>query len=506
MARRNRRQFLGDSVYVAAAAAMASGSGRLLLGQEGQSKSPNEKLNVAVVGVNGRGGSHYRFFSGRKDTVVSYVVDVDSKIGNARAAEIGKRQGGQTPKFVEDIRQMLDDKSVDIVTIATPNHWHALMAIWSMQAGKDVYVEKPVSHNVSEGRRAVEAARKYQKICQAGTQSRSNPGMIEFIEYVKSGKIGDVKVARGLCYKLRPSIGPREETAIPSNINYDLWCGPAPQAPSTRNNPKNGPVHYDWHWIWDYGNGDLGNQGIHQMDIARWGLGAAGQPAVGLCKSTFSYGGRVGYFDKDGKPLQDAGETPNTQVVVHDYGDRSLVFEVRGLKTDKYKGAGVGVIFEGTDGYAVSPSYNGGVIYDKAGKEVTKFDKGDDDFHFANFLKAVRSRAMSDLNGDIEEGHLSSALCHLGNISYRLGSPQSADEIEKTLATLHTSDNAKDTLERTLAHLKDNGVDMAATKLQVGPSLPFDPATETFPGNDKANAMLTREYRKPFIVPAAGQV
>jgi len=494
MARRNRRQFLEDSMFAAAAtAAMASGSDRLFAQDEQpQSKSPNERLNVAVVGVNGRGGSHYGFFAAQKDTVVSYVVDVDSKVGNNRAAEIEKRQGVK-PKFVEDIRQMLDDKSVDIVTIATPNHWHSLMAIWAMQAGKDVYVEKPVSHNVSEGRRAVEAARKYKRICQTGTQCRSNPGMIKFMEYVQSGKIGDVKVGRGLCYKSRPSIGPRGPIEIPSNINYDLWCGPAPRVPSTRNNPRNGPVHYDWHWIWDYGNGDLGNQGIHQMDLARWGLGAKE-----LSKSVLSYGGRLGY--------EDAGETPNTQVVVHDFGDRSLVFEVRGLKTDKYKGAGVGVIFEGTDGYAVSPSYDGGTIFDKDGKEVTKFFEGEDKHHFGNFLTAVRSRKLADLHADIEEGHLSSALCHLGNISYRLGSPQSADELDKTLATLHTTDNAKDTLERTLAHLKDNGIDMAATKLQVGPVLPFDPATETFPANDAANAMLTRDYRKPYVVPPAGQV
>jgi predicted dehydrogenase len=491
--RRNRRQFLEQSMYTAAAAAMASSSGRLVGQDEPQSKSPNERLNVAVVGVNGRGGSHYGFFAARKDTLVTYVVDVDSKIGNNRAIEIGKRQGGMQPKWVEDIRTMLDDKSVDIVTIATPNHWHALMAIWAMQAGKDVYVEKPVSHNVSEGRRAVEAARKYKKICQAGTQCRSNPGMIELMKAINDGKIGRVKVARGLCYKSRPSIGPRAETAIPANINYDLWCGPAPLAPSTRNNPRNGPVHYDWHWIWDYGNGDLGNQGIHQMDLARWGLGVKE-----LSNAVFSYGGRLGY--------EDAGETPNTQVVVHDYGDRSLVFEVRGLKTPHYRGAGVGVIFEGTEGYAVSPSYNGGVIYDNDGKEVTKFNEGEDKHHFANFLKAVRSRAISDLNGDIEEGHLSSALCHTGNISYRLGGPMTADELDKSLAGLKTTDNAKDTLARTLAHLADNGIDMAATKLTVGPVLPFDPQTETFPGNDKANAMLTREYRPGFVVPPAGQV
>jgi predicted dehydrogenase len=497
MTRRNRRQFLEDSMFAAAAAAMAGSSGHLLAADsEPKVKSPNERLNVAVVGVNGRGNSHITHFAGRKDnqqTMITWVVDVDSQVGNRRAGEIEKKQDGVRPKFAEDMRKMLEDPSVDIVSIATPNHWHSLAAIWAMQAGKDVYVEKPVSHNVSEGRRDVEAARKYKRICQAGTQCRSNPGMIEFIEYVRSGKIGEIKVARGLCYKSRPSIGPVSNAKIPDYINYDLWCGPAPLKPSTRNFEKNGPVHYDWHWFWDYGNGDLGNQGIHQMDIARWGLGAKE-----LCKATFSYGGRLGY--------EDAGETPNTQVIVHDYGNQSLVFEVRGLKTEKYKGAGVGVIFEGTEGYAVSPSYEGGSIFDKNGVEVTKFKNGDDKHHFANFIKAVRSRKLSDLNGDIEEGHLSSALCHLGNISYRLGSQMSADELDKSIAKLKTTDNAKDTLERTLAHLKDNGVDMAGTKLQVGPVLAFDPKTETFPGNDKANAMLTREYRAPFVVPAAGKV
>jgi len=485
---RNRRQFLEDSMFAAAAAAAAGSPARLLFADdEPQSKSPNERLNVAVVGTKGRGGSHIGAFAGRKDTVITYAVDVDSKIGNGRVAEIEKRQGVR-PKWVEDIRQALDDKSVDIITVATPNHWHSLAAIWAMQAGKDVYCEKPVSHNVSEGRRAVEAARKYKRICQTGTQCRSNPGMREFMDYVQSGKIGDVKVGRGLCYKRRPSIGPKGNYPIPPEINYDLWSGPAPILPLTREN-----LHYDWHWIWAYGNGDLGNQGIHQMDLARWGLAAKE-----LCKATFSYGGRLGY--------EDAGETANTQVCVHDYGNKTLVFEVRGLRTERYMGAGVGVIFEGTEGYAVTPSYEGGTIFDKDGKEVAKFYDGKDDYHFANFIKAVRSRKLTDLNADIEEGHLSSALCHLGNISYRLGSQMTPDELDKSLADFKTTDNAKDTLERTIAHLKDNGVDMASTKLQVGPVLPFDPQSETFVGNDKANAMLTREYRKPFVVPAAGQV
>ncbi len=492
MSRRNRRQFLEDSMFAAAAAAAVNAPAGYLFGQEEQSKSPNERLNVAVVGTKGRGGSHIGAFAGRKDTVITYAVDVDSVIGNNRVNEIEKRQGVR-PKWVADLRQALDDKSVDIVTIATPNHWHALAAIWAMQAGKDVYCEKPVSHNVSEGRRAVEAARKYKRICQTGTQCRSNPGMRQFMEYVQSGKIGQVKVGRGLCYKRRDSIGPKGNYPIPTDINYDIWSGPAPILPLTREK-----LHYDWHWIWAYGNGDLGNQGIHQMDLARWGLGVNE-----LCKATFSYGGRLGY--------EDAGETANTQVIVHDFGDKSLVFEVRGLKTPQYRGSGVGVIFEGTEGYAVSSSYEGGIIFDKEGKEVAKFLEGDDKHHFANFITAVRSRKVMDLNADIEEGHLSSALCHLGNISYQLGKVMSPDELNKSVADLKTNDNAKDTLGRTLAHLQENGVDMAASKLQVGPVLPFDPKTETFTAsdntlNEKAKSMLIREYRKPYVVPAAGQV
>ena len=289
--KRNRREFLEDSMFAAAAAAAAGSSGRLLAADDPQSKSANERLHVAVVGVKGRGGSHIGAFAGRKDTLITHIVDVDSTIGPQRAAEIGKRQGGYEPKWEEDLRTVLEDKSIDIVSIATPNHLHSLQAIWAIQAGKDVYVEKPVSHNVSEGRRVVEAARKYEKICQTGTQSRSNPGMIQAIDFIREGKIGAVKVARGLCYKPRGSIGPKGEYEIPKNINYDLWSGPAPILPLTRKN-----LHYDWHWIWAYGNGDLGNQGIHQMDIARWGLGVNA-----ISDTVFSYGGRLSY--------EDAGET-----------------------------------------------------------------------------------------------------------------------------------------------------------------------------------------------------
>jgi predicted dehydrogenase len=485
MSRRNRREFLEDSM-VAAAAAVTAGSGAELLAEDAQSKSPNEKLGVAVVGVKGRGGSHIGAFAGRKDTEILYIVDADREIGGNRATEVGKRQGGKVPEFVEDIRKALEDKRVDIVSIATPNHTHSLFAIWSIQAGKDVYVEKPVSHNVSEGRRVVQAARKYKKICQTGTQCRSNPGMINAMGFVQSGKIGELKVARGLCYKPRGSIGARGEYDVPSSVNYDIWLGPAPVAPLTR--PK---LHYDWHWQWPYGNGDLGNQGIHQMDLARWGLGVDQ-----LSNGVVSYGGRLGYTD--------AGDSANTQVVVHDYGEKTLVFEVRGLKTSDYKGAKVGVIFEGTDGYLFMNSYDKGAAFDSDGEKIAEFKGGGD--HFGNFLKAVRSRSHEDLNADIEDGHLSSALCHMGNISYRLGGQVVADKVMETLDGFNSQDKTAGTLERVLKHLKDNKVDLDKTKIRAGAQLAFDPKSETFIDNSSADAMLTRDYRKPFVVPSADAV
>ena len=486
---RSRREFLEQSMFATAAAMAAGGIQNCFADDEPrkESSSPNERLSVCVMGVNGRGGSHVGAFQKGKDTRITYICDVDGSVASNRCDQIEK-ETGHRPQIVADIRKALEDKNLNIVSIATPNHWHSLGAIWAMQAGKDVYVEKPVSHNVSEGRRAVEVARKYNKICQTGTQSRSNPGMRQAIEFIRSGKIGEIKVARGLCYKRRPSIGPKGTYEVPANVNYDLWCGPAPMDPVTR--PR---FHYDWHWIWNYGNGDLGNQGIHQMDIARWGLGM-----TQLSNAVISYGGRLGY--------EDAGETANTQVIVHDFGDKTLVFEVRGLKTEPYRGASVGVIFEGTDGYFVSPSYEGGTAFDKDGNMIETFKGGSDSYHFNNFVSAVRSRKHEELNADIEQGHLSSALCHMGNISYRLGEEVPTSEIVSKMEQVHSNDNAKDTLDRTLAHLKDNDVDLANGKLRLGLALKFDPQSEIFPDNDDATKMCTREYRKPFVVPGPGEI
>jgi predicted dehydrogenase len=391
-----------------------------------------------------------------------------------------EKKQGKAPKFEQDLRRVLDDKSIDIITTATPNHWHALVSIWAMQAGKDVYVEKPVSHNVSEGRRIVEAARKYNRICQTGTQSRSSEGLQQAMEFLHTGQLGKVKVARGLCYKPRGSIGKVSgPQPIPKTVNYDLWCGPAPMKPLMRRK-----LHYDWHWTWDYGNGDLGNQGIHEMDKARWGLGVHELP-----RSVISVGGRFGYLDD--------GQTANTQICVYDYGDAQLIFEVRGLPTGPLRGVKVGNIFHCENGLLVVPNYRSAVALTSDGKEIRRFAGGGD--HFANFVKAVRSRKSSDLNADILEGHLSSALCHLGNVSYRLGTMQ---PFSKETKTFGDDKDAFETLARMNDHLKENKVPLDKTLYHLGRKLAFDPKTETFVGDKEADTYLTRNYRSPFVVPA----
>src|SRR5262249_47869773 len=241
-----------------------------------------ERLRVAVVGIRGQGCAHVGGFAGKHNCVVTVLCDADSAV-LGRAMKIAEGQQKTAPRYVQDIRKVVEDKDIDVISIPTPNHWHALAAIWAMQNGKDVYVEKPVSHNVSEGRRIVEVARKERKVCQTGTQSRSMKGLRDAIAFLRSGKLGKVKLARGLCYKLRPSIGKvKGPQKPPSTVDYDLWCGPAPKKPLMRKS-----LHYDWHWVWDTGNGDLGNQGIHEMDKARWGLGKNT-----LARSVRSLGGR----------------------------------------------------------------------------------------------------------------------------------------------------------------------------------------------------------------------
>jgi predicted dehydrogenase len=481
----SRRRFFEDSLL--AAAALAVGPAAAAWAAPAKKAGPNDRLSVAILGVNGRGRDHIDGFLDQKETVITCVCDPDEAIGRAEAEKIAKKQGSAV-KFERDLRKVFEDQSVDIVTIATPNHWHSLAAIWAMQAGKDVYVEKPLSHNVSEGRRCVETARKHKRICQVGTQCRSMGGSIDAVKFVHAGKIGAVKFARGLCYKRRDSIGPKGVYQVPASVDYNLWQGPATERPLTR--PK---FHYDWHWQYHWGNGDMGNQGPHQMDICRWGL-----KLDRLSERVIGYGGRLGY--------EDAGDVANTEVAIHQFGDKTIVFEVRGLKTPDYRGANVGVVFYGTEGYVVLSSYTGGAAFDLKGNQIETFKGGGKYPHYANFVKAVRSRKSSDLNADVLEGHLSAGLAHTGTISYRLGQPLPLSEIQKRLSGCKCHDNCQETLDRTVEHLKKNGVDVEKTKLALGPVLQMDPQTETFVGNDAANALLTRDYRKPFVVPPAGQV
>jgi predicted dehydrogenase len=407
----------------------------------------NDKIRAACVGVRGQGRSHIRDLQSVPGVDVVALCDVDERVLAERLKDF-EENGLEKPKTFTDIRKLLEDKDIDVVSFATPNHWHALGTIWACQAGKDVYVEKPASHNIWEGRKMVEAARKYNRIVQCGMQIRSSVAIQEAVEFMKSGKLGEVYMAKGLCYKWRRTIGKRPDEPAPKGVDYNLWLGPAPKRAFSRNR-----FHYNWHWHWDYGNGDIGNQGVHQLDVARWGLGLDQHPA-----KVSSMGGHV-MFDDD-------QETPNVQHVMFEYpnmkagGDKKklLQFEVRHWMTpheaDIGKGGAntVGVIFYGSEGYLVVDSYSTWRSY--IGKEREPGPSGaGGGLHTQNFIEAVRARDFKLLNCDIEQGHKSATLNHLANISYRLGR-----------------------------------------------SLKFDGNKEKFIRDGDANDMLSRKYRRSFKI------
>jgi predicted dehydrogenase len=469
-------------------------------GGEGGSTGANDVINVAVVGFRGRGAEHIKSFSEIKGVRVAALCDVNTAV-LAKQADAFKAKGQEVQTY-QDIRKLLENKDIDAISIATPNHWHALAGIWAMQAGKDVYVEKPVSHNVWEGRQLVNAARKYNRIVQTGSQIRSSQGIRDAVQWVKAGNLGKITIARGLCYKRRKSIGKaRGPLETPEGVDLDLWFGPAPVAPIHRKK-----LDYDWHWQWAYGNGDLGNQGVHQVDIARWFLGENE-----IAPRTWSVGGRLGY--------EDDGETPNTQIIYQAYATAPLIFEVRGLPKsrelvvekgaekstekikdgadmDNFMGGQIGVVIHCEGGHVLVPNYDTAIAYDKSGKELKKWE-GDDN-HFENFIKGVRSRKREDLTAEVLEGHISAALCHTANISHQLGTKKSVDEIKQAISA---DAGAGETLDRMLGHLQANGIDLNATPLTLGPVLNFDPKTEKAVGNEAAAKLLTREYRAPFVVP-----
>jgi predicted dehydrogenase len=437
----------------------------------------NDRVVLASIGIRGQGNALKRGFARLDNVEIKTLCDVDA---NLFAARVQDERLKEVPRFkpgtVQDLRRVLDDKDVDGVIVATPNHWHALATIWALQAGKHVYVEKPASHTVWEGRKMVEAARRYNKLVQVGTMNRSRPVVIQAIDFLRSGGIGDVYMARGLCFKPRPSIGryadgplkpgdkfrlnlessdyePAYDDSYLSKVDYDLWLGPAPKRAFNPNR-----FHYNWHWHWDFGNGDTGNQGPHQFDIARWGLAKQEHPV-----RISSSGGLFGY----GETSQ---ETPSVHTTMFEYGDgKVLEFATRGTYTNEEGTQRIGNLFYGTKGWLWIDgdgrswqSYLGRKEEKGPGASVTASEGGSDPRvltstetpHYQNFVDAIRAGDKAKLRCDIEEGHLSSALPHLANISYRLGR-----------------------------------------------RLVFDGAKEAFVADAEADRLLTRPYRAPFVIP-----
>lgn len=477
MTRHTRRVFLQAAGVAAASAALPKFA----------RADVNSKIRMAVVGFNGRGREHIEGFN---EQLVA-LCDVDSNVLGKGAEEFDKKYGRKLEKF-SDFRKLLERKDIDAISIATPNHLHSYIAILATQAGKDVYCEKPISHHVWEGRQLVNAAERHKRIVQCGTQARSQKAIQDAVAYVHSGKLGKIQYVVGTCYKPRPSIGKlNKPLVIPKEVDYELWCGPAAKANLYR--PR---LHYDWHWDYNTGNGDMGNQGIHQMDVARWFLGEKT-----LSPRIISFGGRLGY--------EDAGNSANTQVVLHDYAAAPLFFETRGLpkskeaqkdwknSMDDYHGSRIGVVVHCEHGSVLSTDeYEKTEVFGPDGQLVKTFLGGGN--HFANFLDAVRSRKRSDLNADVLQGHLSSALCHTGNISHQLGEPMPAKEILNMVAK---NERLHDSVQRMLTHLKANGVDVDKPVVTAGAALKMDVATEQFTNNSAANDMLRRHDRKPFAVP-----
>jgi len=485
----SRRDFIEQALAATAVAVSGLTVGRAATESDASSaQSPSDRVRMAVIGVNGQGRGHVAEVRRVPGVELVAICDCDPS-AYVRLCEQQFKNELRPPEYVPDIRHLLDRRDIDAVTIATPNHWHAVMAVWAMQSGKDVYVEKPCSHNVEEGRVITQWARKLGRICQMGAQSRSMTGMRETLDFVHSGKLGPVKAAHAICFKPRPSIGLVDTpTPIPPGLDFDLWAGPAPAEV-----PKRKRLHYDWHWTHLTGNGDLGNQNPHELDKGRWGLGKQELP-----KRVVSLGGRLGYVDN--------GDVANCQVTIFQWDDALLISDVRGLPfktpvTYGLKGpqpfTGACNVWYGTEGFAVAPNYMSGAAFDYDGKQLGAWSGGSYRDHFANFVAAVRSRRHGDLHLDIEDGHLSSALAHLGNVSWALGETVSAG----TRPTLAADDpRVAATWESFEGYLADNPIDFDVTKLKLGRELTIDPKAERST-DAEANRLFSREYRKGYELP-----
>jgi predicted dehydrogenase len=440
MTKISRREFIKTSTKTAVAASTLWGTRQSWAGA-------NDRVRIAVVGIRGMGFSHIKNYAQLDNVEVAALVDVDENLLPERLQWLADN-GKPKPQVFVDMRDMLADKNIDAVSVATQNHWHALAGYWAVQAGKHATLEKPGTHNIFEGRQLVKAARKYGKMIQHHAERRTFQGFQSAMNFLHSGGLGEVYMAKGICYKWRDTIGKAADAPVPPGVHYDLWLGPAPKRPFNPNR-----FHYNWHWHWDYGNGDLGNQGAHQMDIARWGLDVKHPTAV------TSVGGHF-MFDDD-------QETPNTQMALFEFpnpkgrGDKKkiLQFEVRHWISNHEAGLGsggsnaIGNLFFGSEGYMVISL--GGEWKTYLGKERQPGPSGSGKGNmFQNYVDAIRAEDKSILAGDIEEGHYSCSLIHLANIAYRLGR-----------------------------------------------RLDFDPENERFIADSEADRMLSRNYREPFIIP-----
>jgi predicted dehydrogenase len=447
-----RREFIKKSVL--GGAGLAIGGMTISARSYRNIQGANDRINVAVIGIRGQGGSHINNFCNLKDSKnvrLKTICDADEQYFAPKSKVVFDKTG-ETPSTVWDMRKVFDDKEIHAVSFAVPNHWHALGTIWACQAGKHVYVEKPAMHNIFEGRKMVEAAKKYNLRVQTGTQNRSIPNVMQAIKFLHDGGIGEVFMAKGMCYKPRDSFGIAKDGTPPDSLHYEYWLGPAPWRPY---NEKR--VHYNWHWFWATGGGDTANQGPHQFDIARWGLNKNEHPV-----KIYSMGGLYGIT-----PSECEQETPNTQTSVFRYKDgKMLEFETRGRYTNDESSLGIriGNSFYGTEGYMEingsqwkafrkrekEPCAGSGI----GEKPVDLMAPPGDEGHYGNFIDAIRSGKDSDLHCQVYEGFMSAALPALANISYRLGR-----------------------------------------------ELTFDGAKEKFMKDKAADKMLTREYREPYVVP-----
>src|SRR5437899_5045524 len=485
-----RRSFLNTSFT----AGLALGMPRIVIGAEGSSVSPgpNGTVRVAVIGlgsttaVGGVGGRGHQLIPRVREVPGARIValcDVDQAHLD-REAQPFKDRSEEVATY-RDPRRVLDDKPIDAVLIALPNHWHALATVWACQAGKDVYVEKPFSYNLWEGQQMVAATRKYGRMVQMGTQNRSSTLLRQAFDYLHSGQVGSIRYVHALVYRARDGIGTvNTPTPLPDTVDYELWCGPAPKTPLMRKQ-----LHYEWHWFWATGNGEIGNNGIHVMDLCRWALGQNQPPPRAM-----SIGGRFGF--------NDCGETANTHISLSDYQPAPLICEVRNVRVSKspdamgkFRNQNHGLVIDCEGGYFAGDA-SGGALFDQQGKKIKDFpDDGSSNrletSHMSNFVAAVRSRKADELAAEALQGHHSTACCHMANVSYRLGRQARPEVIRETI---QANRELSDAFERCREYLRENGVDLGASLAALGPWVTFEPTQGRFVNDiaDQANALSQR--------------